>query len=47
VSSLYRSDLYRNTLTMLLPEPNLYEKVDKERDFAQFAKEIVAKNTEG
>lgn len=26
-------------------EPNLYEKVDKERDFATFAKEIVAKNT--
>jgi hypothetical protein len=26
-------------------EPNLYDKVDRERDFAAFAKEVVGKNT--
>lgn len=30
-----------------MAEPNLWEKVDRDRDFATFAKEIVAKNTEG
>lgn len=26
-------------------EPNLFDKVDKDRDFATFAKDIVEKNT--
>ncbi|KAG0135269.1 hypothetical protein HOY82DRAFT_601040 [Tuber indicum] len=36
----------RNTIAVFT-QPNLWEKVDGERDFATFAKGIVAKNTEG
>ncbi|CAZ79720.1 unnamed protein product [Tuber melanosporum] len=36
----------RNTIAVFT-QPNLWEKVDGDRDFATFAKEIVAKNTEG
>lgn len=34
----------RNTVAVFT-QPNLYEMVDKERDFAAFAKEIVGRNT--
>ena len=32
-------------MTHCIKEPNLFDMVDKTRDFATFAKEIVAKNT--
>ncbi|CUS10648.1 unnamed protein product [Tuber aestivum] len=36
----------RNTIAVFT-QPNLWEKIDKDRDFATFAREIVAKITEG
>ncbi|KAG0642196.1 hypothetical protein HOY80DRAFT_951857 [Tuber brumale] len=36
----------RNTIAVFT-QPNLWEKVDEDRDFATFAKKIVAKNTDG